>query len=74
MTQEPEIGAPAPGPADDDGEPESLFEAISGWARAVRDGLSETAREALEAGRRGAHEAYDEYWRRFDRKTRMRRG
>jgi Ethanolamine utilization protein EutJ (predicted chaperonin) len=74
MTPEPEIGAPPVDPVVEDDAEETPLEAISGWARAIRDGLKETAQEALEAGRRGAHEAYDEYWRRFDRKTKMRRG
>ena len=74
MTHEPQIGAPPPEPDAEEESPETPLEAISGWARAIRDALKETAREAIDAGRRGAHEAYDEYWRRFDRKTKMRRG
>ncbi len=46
---------------------------IISWARAIVGGLSDTAREVLDEGRRGAAEAYDEGWRRFDGKTRFRR-
>ncbi|MGD9934148.1 MAG: hypothetical protein AB7T37_10555 [Dehalococcoidia bacterium] len=46
---------------------------IIGWAKAIVGGLSDTAREVLDEGRRGAAEAYDEGWRRFDGKTRFRR-
>jgi len=43
------------------------------WAKAVVFGIADTAREMLNEGRRGAREAYDERWDRFDAKTRNRR-
>lgn len=43
------------------------------WARAIVLGIGDTARDMLEAGRRGAREAMDEGWRRFDEKTKHRR-
>ncbi len=43
------------------------------WAKAIVFGIGDTAREMLDEGRRGASEAYDERWERFDAKTRRRR-
>ncbi len=43
------------------------------WARAIAFGIGDTARDMLDEGRRGAREAYDDGWRRFDAKTRFRR-
>lgn len=43
------------------------------WARAIVLGIQDTAKDVLAEGRKGANDAYDEYWRRFDRKTRRRR-
>lgn len=43
------------------------------WGRAVFDGLKDTLREALDAGRAGAHEAQDAAWRRYEDKTKHRR-
>lgn len=43
------------------------------WARAVAFGVADTARDVLDEGREGARKAYDEYWRRFDAKTKLRR-
>lgn len=42
---------------------------ILGWARAVVFGVRDTAQDMLDEGRRGAHEAYEEGWRRYDAKT-----
>lgn len=41
----------------------------AGWTRAIGLGLRDTARDMLEAGRRGARDAYAEGWDRFDQKT-----
>lgn len=46
---------------------------LIGWARAIALGVRDTAEDMLEAGRKGAHEAYNEYWDRFDDKTKNRR-
>jgi hypothetical protein len=43
------------------------------WAKAIVFGIGDTARDMLDEGRRGAREAYDERWQRFDAKTRHRR-
>jgi len=43
------------------------------WAKAIVFGIGDTAREMLDEGRRGAREAYDERWQRFEAKTRHRR-
>jgi hypothetical protein len=43
------------------------------WAQAIVKGLGDTARQVLREGRRGAQQAYDDGWRRFDDKTRFRR-
>ena len=48
-------------------------EAVIGWARAIVLGVRDTARDMLDEGRRGAHDAYDESWRDFDKKTKFRR-
>jgi hypothetical protein len=47
--------------------------AVLSWAKAIWGGLKDTAQEAVREGRRGAEEAYDDGWRRFDEKTRFRR-
>ena len=44
-----------------------------GWAKALWGGVQDTAHDVLDAGRKGASEAYDEGWQRFDQKTRLRR-
>ena len=44
------------------------------WAQAVVKGIGDTAKQVLREGRRGAQQAYDDGWRRFDDKTRYRRG
>ena len=46
---------------------------LLGWARAVVLGIGDTAKDMLEEGRRGAREAMDEGWERFDDKTKRRR-
>ena len=72
----PDPGAPPPAPADPPAPsraPQDGEHPIISWARAIVGGLSDTAREVLDEGRRGAAEAYDEGWRRFDGKTRFRR-
>ncbi len=46
---------------------------VVGWARAVALGIRDTAEDMLEEGRKGAHEAYEEGWKRYDAKTKHRR-
>jgi hypothetical protein len=43
------------------------------WARAILLGIRDTAHDVLDEGREGARKAYDEYWRRFEAKTKTRR-
>jgi hypothetical protein len=62
----------APGPA-----PEPLEQAgdnpIVGWAKAIVFGIRDTAKDMLDEGRRGADEAHEQGWRRFETKTKNRR-
>jgi hypothetical protein len=60
--------APAPA-AREAREEHGLF----GWARAIAFGLRDTAQDMLDEGRKGAHDAYEEGWRRYDQKTKHRR-
>lgn len=46
---------------------------ILGWAKAIVFGIGDTAKDMLNEGRRGAREAMDEGWERFDSKTKQRR-
>jgi len=68
-TPDPQELALAPGL--DDQEPEE--NPIVGWARAVVFGIGDTARDMLAEGRRGAKEAMEQGWDRFDAKTKHRR-
>jgi len=43
------------------------------WDRAIVPGVRDTADDMLDEGRRGAREAFDEGWEKFDTKTRSRR-
>lgn len=43
------------------------------WVRALALGVRDTAKDMLDAGRKGAGEGYAEGWKRFDKKTRYRR-
>jgi hypothetical protein len=43
------------------------------WARAIWGGIVDTAHDVVDEGKRGAREANDEWWRRYDAKTRYRR-
>ena len=43
------------------------------WLTAVFLGIRDTAKAMLEAGRKGAHDAHDEGWERFEAKTKHRR-
>lgn len=47
--------------------------AVVGWARAIALGIRDTAEDMLDEGRKGAHEAYEEGWKRYDAKTKHRR-
>jgi hypothetical protein len=46
---------------------------VVGWAKALVFGIRDTAKDMLDEGRRGADEAYEQGWRRFDSKTKTRR-
>ena len=46
---------------------------ILGWAKAIAFGIGDTAKDMLAEGRRGAREAMDQGWDRFDAKTKRRR-
>ncbi|MFN0095501.1 MAG: hypothetical protein ACKVVT_12100 [Dehalococcoidia bacterium] len=46
---------------------------LIGWARAIAFGIGDTAKDVLDAGRRGAREAHDDAWDRFEAKTKHRR-
>lgn len=47
---------------------------VLGWAKAIVFGIGDTAKDMLAEGRRGAREAQEEGWERFDQKTKHRRG
>ncbi len=64
-TAEPLEASPPPGEREE--------HPLLAWARAILLGIADTARDMLEAGRRGAREAMDDGWRRFDEKTKHRR-
>ncbi|MEO6398555.1 MAG: hypothetical protein ABIP13_08815 [Tepidiformaceae bacterium] len=56
------------------GEPgEKHGNPVLGWARAVVFGVRDTATHMLDEGRRGAREAQEDGWQRFDDKTKNRR-
>lgn len=59
--------SPGPDKAERDENP------LIGWARAIALGIRDTAEDMLAEGRRGARDAYDEGWDRFDAKTKHRR-
>ena len=46
---------------------------VFGWARAIGFGIGDTAKNMLAEGRRGAREAMEHGWDRFDEKTKHRR-
>ena len=48
--------------------------AVVDWARAIVLGIRDTAQDLVHEGRAGARAAQEEYWRRFDEKTKRRRG
>jgi len=54
-------------------KPEASENPILGWAKAVVFGISDTAKDMLEEGRRGAREGMEDGWDRFDAKTKRRR-
>ena len=64
MTQD---SAPQPAPP---GAPEEESDtSIGGWVRAVALGIQDTWHDMVEEGRKGARQAYEEYWRDFEVKT-----
>lgn len=46
---------------------------VLSWARAIALGIRDTAQDMLDEGRRGAREAQEAGWTRFDNKTKYRR-
>ena len=46
---------------------------VAGWAKAIVFGIGDTAKDMLHEGRRGARDAMDDGWERFDEKTKNRR-
>ena len=54
-------------------DPEPDENPIVGWARAIVFGIGDTAKDMLAECRRGAKEAMDHGWDRFDSKTKHRR-
>ena len=54
-------------------EDEPRENAIIGWAKAIAGGIGDTAKGMLDEGRRGAREAMEDSWDRFDQKTKHRR-
>ncbi len=53
--------------------PSSPIDEAVGWARAVAFGLRDTLNDILKEGRKGAKDAQDKAWRRYDSKTKYRR-
>ena len=49
------------------------LEEIKGWAEAIVGGIGDTLGDMLRAGRQASRDATDDYWDRFDQKTRYRR-
>lgn len=60
-------------PAESSSHDEPRENTIVEWAKAILGGVGDTARDMLDEGRRGAREAMDDGWDRFDAKTRHRR-
>jgi hypothetical protein len=56
-----------------DSSPRSTENPVLDWVRALAFGLRDTAKDMLDAGREEAHGAYQEYWQRYDAKTKQRR-
>ncbi|MBK7726629.1 MAG: hypothetical protein IPI33_15835 [Dehalococcoidia bacterium] len=54
-------------------EDEPAENPILGWAKAIVFGIGDTAKDVLAEGRRGAREAMEDSWDRFDQKTKHRR-
>ena len=54
-------------------EDEPAENPILGWAKAIVFGIGDTAKDVLAEGRRGAREAMEQGWDRFDQKTKHRR-
>lgn len=63
---------PVPDLTDSYPEPHRKENPVIGWARAIVLGVRDTAEDMLDEGRRGAHEAFEEGWQRFDKKTKYR--
>jgi hypothetical protein len=57
----------------DEVEATPIVGAAYDWIRAVALGVKDTAQVMLDEGRKGAHAAESEAWRRFDAKTKYRR-
>jgi len=50
-----------------------MAEPVVGWAKAIALGIGDTAKDMLHEGRRGARDAMEDGWDRFDDKTKNRR-
>lgn len=71
-TPDPEPLAPQE-PSHEPLEGEAPENPLVGWAKAIVYGIGDTAKDMLAEGRRGAREAMDQGWDRFDAKTKHRR-
>lgn len=71
-TPDPEPLAPQE-PAPEPLEAEPGENPLVGWAKAIVYGIGDTAKDMLAEGRRGAREAMEQGWDRFDAKTKHRR-
>jgi hypothetical protein len=65
--------SPEPGPAGDGPRRTLEDNPVVDWVRAFALGVRDTAKDMLDAGRKGADEGYAEGWKRFDKKTKYRR-
>lgn len=50
-----------------------MAQPVVGWAKAIALGIGDTAKDMLAEGRRGARDAMNDGWERFDDKTKNRR-
>ncbi|MCC7365594.1 MAG: hypothetical protein IT303_14610 [Dehalococcoidia bacterium] len=68
MTSEQPPAEQLPSPSPKEKAASVAGEAVD-WVRAIGLGIRDTAKDMLEAGRKGAHDAYGEGWDRFDAKV-----
>lgn len=69
----PRAPEPAPEAFEDAVDRDRAENPVLGWAKAIVLGIGDTAKDMLDEGRRGAREAMDHGWDRFDQKTKHRR-